>query len=314
MIGRRMPGSAPPLCVGIDTGRTKTLLRATYPGAPDPIALSGPGLNVQHAGIDPAAETLTLLLETLYNQLPAPCARAVVCAGVAGGGLAADRDALARRWHTLLTQRLPATRWTIDLVDDGTIALEAALGRQSGLVLIAGSGSLVLGRTQDGVLTRNGGWGSLLGDEGSGYALGLDAVRAVARAIDGGPATRLQALLQDRFGLKDRADIIQRVYQQHWPLQAAAPLVMEAAALGDAVAQAILHTQTDALAAQAARLTAQHSYASRLYLTGGLVNAALYRKTLTQSLRTRLPEWTVHRASQAPVDGALALATARTVA
>ncbi len=311
MMGARMQDSRNRIDIGMDVGRTKILLRAMQPEHAACIEVRGSGFNLQHIDFDEAAERLVSLLETLCTQLPHRPEEAVVCAGLAGGGIKAHRQALTKQVQMLLAERLPGIRWALDLVDDGTIALEAALGPKSGLAIIAGTGSLILGRTLDGLLTRAGGWGSLLGDEGSGYALGLEGLRVVAHAIDGGPDTQLRLLLAAHFNLSDRAALIQNVYQTQWPVQQVAPLVLEAAVEGDSVAERILYQQTAALVTQAVYLDKQHTYAPNVCLTGGLMASDVYREAIVTRLHEHLPDRLIYRAEQDPVQGALALAMSK---
>ena len=81
------------------------------------------------------------------------------------------------------------------------------------LALICGTGSIVYGRTVTGELLRAGGWGYLFGDEGSGYAIGIAALRAVMRAYDGrGRETLLSELVLGRYGLHTPPELIQAIY------------------------------------------------------------------------------------------------------
>ena len=78
------------------------------------------------------------------------------------------------------------------IVNDATAALVGGTGHPFGVVCVAGTGSIAFGVNRAGERARAGGWGHLLGDEGSGYAIGLEALRAVCRASDGrGPQTAL---------------------------------------------------------------------------------------------------------------------------
>src|SRR5205823_10053657 len=109
-----------------------------------------------------------------------------------------------------------------------------------GLAVVAGTGSMAYGKTADGRTARAGGWGSLLGDEGSAYILVTDALRAVAHAADGrGPATDLQRRFLDHLGLQMPQELITCLHGGGWDraaLAGLAPLVLEAAETGDAVA------------------------------------------------------------------------------
>ena len=82
-----------------------------------------------------------------------------------------------------------------------------------GTVLIAGTGSICYARTADGRRARSGGWGHLIDDEGSAYALGRDILRAVVRAADGrAPATALTELIAQRLGAPGVQPVIRFTY------------------------------------------------------------------------------------------------------
>src|SRR5581483_5378036 len=121
-----------------------------------------------------------------------------------------------------------------------------------GVALVAGTGSMAFARAPDGRTARAGGWGYLLGDEGSGYALALAALRAVVRDADGrGPATRLTSRLLAHFGAVLAQDLVRLVYGggvDRAALAAVAPYVLEAAAAGDEVAAEIMAGQAEELA------------------------------------------------------------------
>lgn len=112
------------------------------------------------------------------------------------------------------------------------------------LALICGTGSIVYGRTASGELLRAGGWGYLFGDEGSGFALGAAALRAVMRAYDGrGQATLLSGLVLARRGLDNPQGLVKNIYGAEAPRAEIAnlsDLVEQAASQGDTLALAIL--------------------------------------------------------------------------
>lgn len=230
---------------------------------------------------------------------------------MAGAGRSDDQAAIVTHLRDLLADHLctaPPTR--LRVVHDALIALEAAFPGESGLIIIAGTGSAILGRTKRGDLERAGGWGYLLGDEGSGYALGLAGLRAVADAFDDGPATHLTRLLAEHHTIRDRDRLIHRVYREDWPLQNAAPLVVNAAAAGDAVAQQIVERETDALSRQVEWLLDRgHDIEPRIALLGGLVQEDHYANALREALQRRLPAWSIRKLKRRPVEGALHLAS-----
>lgn len=296
---------ASPIFVGLDVGGSKTELLALTPDHNETVHCTGPGANPMRIGIDAAAQSLADLINKALRQSPNGRV-ASICAGVAGAGQIDDQERLTERLYRLLD--LPASS-LIHVVHDAEIALEAAFEAESGVVVIVGTGSVVFARTRDGRTDRTGGWGYILGDEGSGFALGQEGLRAVADAFDNGPNTVLQPWLADRYGLDNRARLIHRVYEEEWPLQKVAPLVIEAAVAGDEVATRITNEQTDRLAAQVEWLIDRCSNLEpRIALTGGLIQDAHYTQALRETLLDRLPEWTVDTVSHRPVTGALHLA------
>lgn len=294
-----------PLCIGLDVGGSKTELLASHLGDDDQIRLTGPGANIQRIGMEASAQTLADLIRRALREYSSP-QLASVCAGIAGAGRVRDQDVLAQHLLDLLDLS-PAPH--VQVVHDAQIALEAAFDDSSGVIVIVGTGSVVFARTRDGSLMRTGGWGYLLGDEGSGFALGQSGLRAVAHAIDGGPSTVLQKQVADRFGLATRDQLIHQVYQHDWPMQDVAPLVIEAALDGDAVACQIVEEQTDQLTRQVEWLIARcDATEPRIALMGGLIRETHYAEVLKQTLHTRLPDWSVQTMNRRPVVGALRLA------
>jgi N-acetylglucosamine kinase-like BadF-type ATPase len=223
---------------------------------------------------------------------------------VAGAGRSTEQEALADRLHGALADGAEAVR--VEVTHDADIALDAAFGRGSGLVIIAGTGSVVLARARDGTTRRVGGWGYILGDVGSGYAVGRAGLRAVAEAFDGGADTSMRARVAEQHGVAERDALIHWVYQNEVALQNVAPLVVEAAMEGDPVASEILASQADKLAQQAERLIDQtENTVHRIALLGGMFQNEYYAKVLVQILRERAPGWSVEVLHHEPVLGAL---------
>src|SRR5204863_821295 len=111
------------------------------------------------------------------------------------------------------------------VVNDALIALVAGAGDNPGIVVIAGTGSIVYGRSAAGEAARAGGWGHMIGDEGSGYWIGREALAAVMRAADGrGPSTALTAEILRHFGVADVSHLPRIVYDREAPRMSVAAL------------------------------------------------------------------------------------------
>lgn len=295
------------LFVGLDAGgtRTRLLARSVDPG--DDVSLFGPAGNFFRAGPEGAATVLSTLIGRALELRP-QCQLRAVCAGVAGASSQQARDTLAQSVRSRLAACAP---FALRITHDGAIALEAAFGGGSGLVIIAGTGSSLFGRVRAGNILRAGGWGFMLGDEGSGHAIGLKGLRAVGHACDGGPTTMLTDLLKARHGIAEKDALLHRVYRKAWPVQQMAPLVLQAVADGDAVARRILDEETRALATQALWLTQRSGpIEERMSVLGGLSQSPLYMDAMQAALQEALPNWCLHPAQTTGVEAAVRLAQA----
>jgi N-acetylglucosamine kinase-like BadF-type ATPase len=173
--------------------------------------------------------------------LPPDVAFRSACLGFSGGP--ADKEAI-------LHEILRAERMTV--TNDGVIALSGATAGAPGIIAIAGTGQLALGRNADGRVARAGGWGYMFGDEGGGFDIARQALRAALRQHEGwGGQTALHDLLLAETGARDANDLMHRFYTSDWPrpkIAALSQLVDAAARAGDALAREIL---MDAARAQA---------------------------------------------------------------
>jgi glucosamine kinase len=293
------------LFIGLDAGGTKTSLLAKSPGGSPIATLVGPAANPYRVGFDESAATLAALIDEALARTGRARADGV-CAGVAGAGRKEDQQQLAVRLQAKLGAAAPAH---LKVVHDADIALEAAFEGRSGVVVIAGTGSVVLARNAEGQVLRAGGWGYLLGDQGSGHAVGLDGLRAVATAMDGGPGTRMRDLIQNHCGTRAAEDLIRLVYTDNWPVQNMAPYVLEAADNGDEVALNILREQAEALVQQIVYvLHRDATVTADIALMGGLMQQPGYQRAFERALQNAVGESAIMRDPDDPVVGAWRLA------
>jgi N-acetylglucosamine kinase-like BadF-type ATPase len=172
---------------------------------------------------------------------PATTRFAACCAGFSGGP--ADKE-------RLLAGLVRAERFHV--THDGLIALSGATAGAPGIVVIGGTGSLAFGRNAEGKTARAGGWGYVFGDEGSGFDLTRQALRAALRHEEGwGPPTSLHAALLAATGAADANDLLHCFYTTEFPrprIASLSQLVDEAARNGDAVARGLLEQAGHSLA------------------------------------------------------------------
>ena len=240
--------------LGIDAGGTRTVaLLATADGRAMAMGAGGPG-NFQAVGEDAARASIEAAIDGALAAAPdGPVAReqvAAVAAGLAGMHVPADYE----RFTAIVGRLLPAAR--VRIYNDGEVALAAATGGREGIVVVAGTGSIAYGADRSGRSLRCGGWGYIIGDEGSAYAITRQALRAASQAADGrAPASTLVDAFTTALGVRTFDDILRPVYgppaMTRHQLAALAPLVTQCAANGDAAAQAVLATAGADLAALA---------------------------------------------------------------
>ncbi len=168
--------------------------------------------------------------------------------GIGVAGAASDHDA---SWlQDVVEGAVPQAECVPS--SDMEIALVGAHGVRQGVLVLAGTGSVAMAVNASGESARAGGWGYLIGDEGSGYFLGRRALSAVMQAHDGqGSATLLSEHILARLRLTSPEQIITWLYQAEIPrvrdVAQLAPLVLETAAAGDDVAVGIIVSAVDAL-------------------------------------------------------------------
>ena len=231
--------------LAVDAGQTE--VRVALTSERDPGRVSAPGvlrLDGAAVGPDEVARALVAAVEGL-GPLPAIDAIGV---GLSGFEAAGDKD--LRRVHELLRAQVGADRVTI--ASDGVTSLLGALGERLGAVVAAGTGTVCVARGPRG-WTKVDGWGSLLGDAGSGFAIGRAGLHAALRELDGrGGSKALLAAAERRFG--EAAGLAEAVYQSGATTRTVASFardVASVAAEGDMAARSILEDAGRELAVSA---------------------------------------------------------------
>lgn len=227
------------LVLGIDGGGSKTLALV----ADDSRHVLGRGAagasNYQAVGVDAALAALdNAIADAVASAGLAHSRFAAACIGMAGVDRPEDH-ALLRGWADRSLPGIP-----VAIVNDAQLVLAAGTPEGWGAALICGTGSIVYGQDCAGRQARAGGWGHVLGDEGSGYAVGQAALQAIMRAFDGrASATALTQEVLAHWGLSSPTDLVGRVYRETLlpaDMAALAPLVEAIAAAGDEVAKGII--------------------------------------------------------------------------
>jgi N-acetylglucosamine kinase-like BadF-type ATPase len=296
-------GGGLPFVVGIDAGATKTVALLADGEGRILAQARGGGANLHVQGEAQVEGVLRALVAEL-SQIATP---ARLCVGMAGLDRPHDeevvREVLARIGYT----------GRVRLANDALIALVAGAPARVGIVVLSGTGSIAYGVDPGGTVARSGGFGSLLGDEGSGYWLGNQALRAVVRASDGrGPSTALTPIVFEALAVASVEELVPLVYEHHLPRSAVAALagrVERARAQGDGVASELLGraAQELVLAGQAVARKLHFDKPHPVVLAGGVFQACpSLARMVTDRLALPLARPSV--LDREPAHGAVALA------
>jgi N-acetylglucosamine kinase len=298
-------------CVlGLDGGGSRTVcLVVDGEGRELGRALAGP-CNHQSVGVEAAMAALAEAMASARRAANDP-PLAAACLGMAG----LDRDEDLRLIRQMVEPLLPGI--PVEIVHDADIALAAGTGgRRFGVVVISGTGSIAVGFDAGGRRVRAGGWGHLLGDEGSGYDIARRGLNAAARAYDGrAPATKLVERLVSAAGAASLEDLANRVYLEGWTVgqvAALAPAVLAAADEGDPSALEIVTGAARELALAARAVIANLRMEEQVFdlvLSGGIFKGSLSLvESVGREVREFAPRASVGLPQYEPAYGAALIA------
>lgn len=277
------------LAVGVDAGGSSTVVAFSRAGRYAGGVAGGPA-NPSSMGSARAAQTIAKIVRDACGAED-PAAMWVGAAG------AASRSA-SQALQAALSAAFPETSH-LTVSSDVATALRAALPHGPGIVVVAGTGSVAYGENGE-QSARAGGDGYLLGDEGSGFAIGFEAVKLLARAFDGRTAfDETAALVQDEFAVADRDGLLAAIYSG--PLDVAriaalAPKVIGLAAEGNAASMALVASAAASLSQLVTLVAVQIGVGSPMpvVFAGGLLRednllSAMLRKRLAQEVPLARP-------------------------
>jgi len=266
----------------------------------------GPSSNLHNVGLEKSCQAIATAVDGALAQVRGAQATAAASAASAAGGPrwvaagiaaaclglsgvdSADDEAQISRW---LRDQALAPRLLV--VNDSELVLAGGTPAGWGIALISGTGSVCLGRTPEGKSARVGGWGPLIGDEGSGYHIARLALQRATQAADGRAEGSgiLKGVLR-HWSLPDPTALIRHVHAPTTStadIASLATVILDLAGRNDAGALEVI--------AEAARELAVHvdTIARSLKLTkpplalgGGLLLRAVLRKELLAAVKTEL--------------------------
>jgi N-acetylglucosamine kinase-like BadF-type ATPase len=294
--------------LGIDAGGTKTVCHLADEKGTLVSEARAAGANLQAAGELQVEKVLhDVMDEAIGDRDIVPAA---ICLGIAG----VDRPDDATVVRGIM--RRIGFKARVVVVNDALVALEAGVPGAPGVVIISGTGSIAYGRNAAAEAARAGGWGYVLGDEGSGYWIGRAALRAVLRESDHrGPKTALTPLLLRHFGVSQAQNLLHEVYHSNLKPSAIGQLaqcVQQAFTEGDEAAIGILRSAADELEGSGisvARRLGMIGEAFTFILSGGIFRAVPWlQDELQRRLPVACPRSHASLLEQEPASGAVALA------
>jgi glucosamine kinase len=295
------------IVVGIDGGGSKTHAIVADESGNSLGEATGPGSAVKPGEEEASAEVIaTAAREALENAGVADVTPRVLCVGVAGVGRENAKEAL---WQALVGREIASETLVLP---DTAIALEDAFGDGPGVLLIAGTGSAAFGRSPAGTTGRCGGWGPIIGDEGSGAWIGRRALSIVSAAADGREAqTALTGAVLTAAEVNEVTELIPwAASASRERIASLAPVVFAVADGGDLRANAVVSLAVEELMlhirALGQQLFGDERAAIPVALAGGLMTkGTMLRKRLEHRLRAAVPGAQVKAGPIVPARGAV---------
>ena len=290
--------------LGIDGGGTHT--RASIVDGDRALAFAESGsIKRLRVGAEAAAANLRAQLKDVYAQAGVTSVSAVSC------GLASATMPGITEWITAVFNDFRVAR--SEVVGDHIIALDAAFRGGSGILQIAGTGTNTIGRAPDGELESAGGWSSRLGDEGSGYWIGLHAMRRALKAYDREEPTQILKKVGEIWGTPTLDQLINVGDSTPGPdFAALAPAINELAESGDAVAIGVLRQAAADLVANVllvrSKLSRKHAVDGEVSVawTGSVIGKMpIVQNAFFAGLRAAAPDLLVETAETVALNGAL---------
>jgi glucosamine kinase len=290
--------------LGIDGGGTRT--RASIVDGERVLAFAENGsIKRLRVGVDAAEENLRALLKDVFAQAGLRGVKAA-SAGVASASMPGVRE-----WITAVFDDFGVER--SEVVGDEVIALDGAFKGGPGILQIAGTGSNCIGRAPDGGRESAGGWSSRLGDEGSGYWIGLHAVRRALNALDREEPTRILDVVGQRWRTKTIEELVNLGDSTPGPdFAALAPAISQLAEEGDAVASGVLRQAAADLVGSVllvrAKLRRKHHVPGEVpvaWIGSVIGKARLVREQFFQGLHEAAPEMPIGQTEVVGIEGAV---------
>lgn len=290
--------------LGIDGGGTRT--RASIVAGDQKLAfVEGGSIKRLRVGTETADTNLRAILKKVFAEAGKPTIAAATV------GVASSKMPGVEEWITSVLREFGVGR--LEIVGDEVIALDAAFKGGPGILQIAGTGSNTIGRSPKGARESAGGWSSRLGDEGSGYWIGLHAVRRALRAYDREEPTRILDTVGRIWGTSTIDELINIGDGTPGPdFAALAPSIDKLALEGDVVALGVL-TQAaadlvDFVLLVRAKLRRKHNLSDEVpvaWIGSVIGKSRLVREAFFAGLHEAAPDMPVSSTEVVGIEGAI---------
>lgn len=292
------------IVLGIDGGGTRT--RASIVDGEKVLAFAENGsIKRLRVGAEAAEANLRALLSDVFAQAGIHGVKAA-CAGVASASMPGVKQWITAVFHDFGVEQS-------EVVGDEFIALDGAFNGGPGILQIAGTGSNCIGRAPDGGRESAGGWSSRLGDEGSGYWIGLHAVRRGLHALDREEPSRVLETVGKIWGTKTLEELVNLGDSTPGPdFAALAPAIDQLAGEGDAVALGVLKQAAKDLVESVllvrGKLWRKHKLTAEVpaaWIGSVVGKSRLVREQFFAGLREAAPEMPIRETEVAGIEGAV---------
>ena len=253
----------------------------------------GGSCNYHSIGVEKATNTLAAVLNSLTKKQTVQ----VSCAVFALAGLDTKRDqtVLTSIVHNALSAaNIAADRIYLD--NDAMLTLKGSVGLDNGVIIAAGTGSIACGIAKDNQQVRVGGWGNLVGDEGSGYSIGKAAITYILKAYDGRERpSGISTAVLSKMSFADEDDLVNWVYSPEYSVQqiaAIAPVIVKLAEEGDQQAIKIIEhvsQELEEMVLTVVRKLGLFDAPFKLIMSGGILQNTIIHRQFIKSIQDKCP-------------------------
>ncbi len=290
--------------LGIDGGGTKTTAAVSDEKGNILLKKVGKTINFYSVGMDKARENLLSVIEDIYKETGEITFESVFV-GCSALDSEADTETLRSLCGDIKTKK-------IKMDSDLYVALKSVENAYCPCVAICGTGSMVIGEDADGNVKYKGGWGHIIGDEGSGYAIAVNALKCCCIFKDSGEESPLLESANEYFDVSDFREAIDKIYSPDTTkdiLAGFASCVQKVAEAGDVFAESIIVNEAHNFARTVFSLLSEIEECSVLALYGGVFqHNELFREAFKEDISEIYPELEIRLLNIPPEEGALKIA------